>query len=197
MMPQLTKSILGGTTLIEEDVRYVSSIFTKQMASLARSNGRRVSYLTTGIKEEVIEASKHYNFDLESCVDELRNGTFTLGPRDALKTAEIIVIDSFSVYIFGKSQTEVVELVTEMERATKEGKSFILTYEPRMVQPAIDAYIKSVFDTVISIKTDFVGSKINRLLYVQKIRSGKPFDKLVKFTIESDGVQIDTRELIG
>ena len=196
-MPQLAKSIVGGTTIIEEDVRSVSSIFSKQIASLALAAGKKVAYLTTGIKQDTIDSGKVFKFELDGCVEELRQETFALNSHDNLKNADLIVIDSFSVYIFNKSEAEIVELITEICRAAKEGKSFILTYEGRMLPSTVDAYIKSVVDTIITIKADFVGSKINRLIFVQKIKGAKPYDKLVKFTVESDGIQIDTRELIG
>ncbi|MEO9321725.1 MAG: ATPase domain-containing protein [Nitrososphaera sp.] len=196
-MGQLAKNILGGTTIIEEDVRSVSSIFSKQIASLALSSGKKVAYLTTGLKQDIVDSAKVFRFELDGCVEELRTEMFSLSSHQNLREADLIIIDSFSVYIFSKTEAEIVELITEICRASKEGKSFVLTYEARMLPSTIDAYIKSVVDTIITIKADFVGSKINRLIFVQKIRGGKPYDKLVKFTVENDGIQIDTRELIG
>jgi archaellum biogenesis ATPase FlaH len=109
----------------------------------------------------------------------------------------VIVIDSFSAYVFDKSEKDAIELIREFGRAAREGKTFLLTYEPRMIKPELDAYIRSAVDNIISIRTEIQGNKISRMLYIPKMKASKPHDKLIKFTVEDTGIQVDTREMIG
>jgi len=197
MLDQLAKSILVGTTLIEEDIRSVSSLISKQIASFASTSGKKVCYMTTGTKDEVMAVSKKFNLNMTSCIDELNGGSLPTKAQDDWQSADVIVIDSFSVFTFNKTEKEIIELINEISRGAKEGKTFVLTYESKMLDTRVDAYLKSMVDTIISVKTEINGNKIARLLYIPKLKGGRPYDKLVKFTVESDGVQIDTRETIG
>jgi archaellum biogenesis ATPase FlaH len=199
LLEKMAKNMIGGTTLIEEDLRSVSSILSRQLASSALLAGKKVCYLTTGDKEDVVAGSKLFKFNLDACVQELRDGVLkgSLKTQEDLRAADVIVIDSFSAYVFDKDEKETIELIREMGRAAREGKTFVLTYEPKMLSPELDAYVKSAVDNIISIKTEIQGNKISRMLYIPKMKSSKPQDKLIKFTVEDNGIQVDTREMIG
>jgi KaiC/GvpD/RAD55 family RecA-like ATPase len=59
------------------------------------------------------------------------------------------------------------------------------------------ARLRSIADGLIIVRSDIQGSKIGRFLYIPKLKGARPSDRLVKFTVEDAGVQVDTRELIG
>jgi len=199
ILEKIAKNLVGGTTLIEEDLRSVSTILSKQIASSEVNSGRKVCYLTTGDKEDVVAGGKLFRFNLDLCVQELRDGVLkgSLKNQEDLRAADVIVIDSFSAYVFDKEEKETIELIREMGRAAREGKTFILTYEGKMLNPSLDAYVKSAVDNIITIKTEIQGNKISRMLYIPKMKAARPQDKLIKFTVEDNGIQVDTREMIG
>ena len=52
-------------------------------------------------------------------------------------------------------------------------------------------------DSLILIRAEVAQNKINRFLYIPKMFGTKPMDRVVKITVEDDGVDIDTREFVG
>jgi archaellum biogenesis ATPase FlaH len=111
--------------------------------------------------------------------------------------ADITVVNSFSAFLFDKTEQQIIEILGRMQDLTKKRKSFVLSCEGNMLTPRISSYLRSVADSIVIIKTDFIGNKINRMLYIPKAKGGRPMSKLLKITLENNGIQIDTRELIG
>lgn len=85
----------------------------------------------------------------------------------------------------------------EIVRLSRQGKSFVLASESGMLSDRINAYIRATVDTVIMIRSEINQGKINRILYIPKMFGTKPLDRVIKITVEDDGVDIDTREFVG
>ena len=85
----------------------------------------------------------------------------------------------------------------EISKLVRQGKSFVLTSDSPMLTERVNAYIRSAADTIIIVRADIAQNKINRMLYIPKMMGVKPLDRIVKITIEDDGVDIDTREFVG
>jgi archaellum biogenesis ATPase FlaH len=117
-------------------------------------------------------------------------------PLEQLKF-DLIVFDSFSSYVFGMSEKEVVDLVQEIARLSKQGKSFALTCEAAMLSERVIAYIRAAVDSLIIVRTEIAQNKISRTLYIPKMLGTKPMDRVIKITVENEGVDIDTREFVG
>jgi len=50
---------------------------------------------------------------------------------------------------------------------------------------------------VILVKSELVGTRVDRMLFVRKMRDSMPMDRLIKITVDQAGVQEDTREFVG
>ena len=72
-----------------------------------------------------------------------------------------------------------------------------MTFESGLVGEKTAAYIRAAADTVILVKTDLVGTRVDRTLFVRKMRDSMPMDRLIKITVDEAGVQVDTREFVG
>jgi archaellum biogenesis ATPase FlaH len=110
---------------------------------------------------------------------------------------DLIVFESFSSHLFDRTDSEIVEMLGEMRRLASNGRSFVLTSESEMLSSRVNAYLRAMSDNVIIIKTEVNRDKIDRLLYIPKMNGRKPMDRLVKFTVEDNGIEIDTREFVG
>jgi len=206
MLDKALKNSLKGLTVIEEDVGDVSTILARQLGGYAKAAGGRVVVLSLTVQEpqDVAETER---MQVESAARDagvrgINPGAQVFG--GGLKTVllggtgyDLMVVEGFSEFLFDKTDREVVETVRQMSRLTDQGKSFIVTFENGLVAEKTAAYIRAAADTLISVKTELVGSRIDRMLYVQKMKDTVPLDRLIKITVDQAGVQVDTREFVG
>ena len=193
MIEGIMKGLIQGVTLVEDSSGSVGRTFAKQIGSVACSLGKKVILFTTEDKAEAYESLELNNFNPQISIEELES----LSLYNASKGYDLLVIDSFSVFLFDKTEMQIVDIMKSMKELAKNGKCFVLTHESDMFTPRINSYIRSMADSIAIIRTEFVGNKINEMLQLSKIKGAKPMTKLLKITLEKNGIQIDTRELIG
>jgi len=212
MLDPILKNLLQGITLIEDDFGVVNRIISKQLGTYAVANGKKVCFLeppaTSDVGSLVQGEGEEFNgFEMpsEEGIENIGAGQKNTViyrteerylPLEQLKF-DLIVFDSFSSYVFGMSEKEVVDLVQEIARLSKQGKSFVLTCEAPMLSERVIAYIRAAVDSLIIVKAEIAQNKISRTLYIPKMIGIKPMDRVIKITIEDDGVDIDTREFVG
>ena len=207
MLDPILKACSQGITLIEEEIGAVSSILAKQIGTYGVSVGKKVCFLTLmeesetiqqrqviGVRAGAARSSGESNF-VEDNALTLRADQGQVNLED-LKF-DLIVFESFSAHLFDKTDSEIVEMMGEMRRLASLGRSFVLTSEGQMLSTKASSYIRAMSDNIIIIKTELARDKIDRELYIPKMKGVKPMDKLVKFTLDEAGLEIDTREFVG
>ena len=141
MLEDILKNLLVGTTLIEDEFGAINKLLAKQISEIASSSGKTVCFL---------EQSGNSSFDREEF-----SGKFTaLHPTENVEGSgsglsntivfkaeekffpmekldfDLIVFQSFSSYLFGRSEQDVVNLIQEIINLAADGKrSFVLTSE--------------------------------------------------------------------
>ncbi len=217
MLEDILTNLLQGITVIEDEVGSVNKVLANQIGTFAKASGKTVCYLEPpGVTNPASVVEQEAQNSSGKMFDSLRVGGGDTGatssqqsnrtvyeadprylPLEDLKF-DLVIFESFSSYVFGKSDHEVVDLVDEIVRLSKGGNmAFILTSESGMLNERVNAYIRSTADSVIVSRTDINQSRINRTLFIPKLRGTKPPDKLIKITIEDGGIEIDTREFVG
>ncbi len=214
MLDPILKGLMKGITMIEDDFGAVNMIISKQLGNYAVTNGKKVCFLeppaaSGGNSSPMAPDGGNFNeFEMPS-EEELENaGSGAQKNAVVYRTEErylpleqlkfdLIVFDSFSTYVFAMSEKEVVDLMEEIVRLSRQGKTFVLTCEAPMLSERVIAFIRATVDSLIIIKTEINQNKVLRSLYIPKMMGTKPLDRLVKITIEEDGVDIDTREFVG
>ena len=212
MLDPVLKNLLKGITLIEDDFGVVNRIISKQLGAYALKNGKKVCFLEppTSSGESPSSPGEGGEFSglevptetvLENSSGAQKNAVIyrteeRLVPLEQLNF-DLIVFDSFSSYVFALTEKEVVDLMQEIARLSKQGKSFALTCETPMLEERVISYIRANVDSLILVRAEIGQNKINRTLYIPKMLGMKPLDHVVKITIEDDGVDIDTREFVG
>lgn len=202
MLERVIHDSLHGITLVEEDVGAINRILSRQIAESARASGMKVVFLTL-VDEETLPAELP---EISSTVDGEEIAK-QVGERFRVREQkqsvlesldfDMMVIDSFSSYFVDKTDGDAVELMREIEQLSKQGKSFVIVYEKGILSARANAYLHSVADNLIIVRTEIVGERVNRMLYVPKILGEEPLDKLIKITVGGSTVQEDTREFIG
>jgi len=208
MLDSLLKNLMQGITLIEDDYGAVNKIISKQLGTYANNSGKKVCFLEPPESNNAGIAGGYLDNGFEIPPQDLENSGAAQKNTVVYRTEErylpledlkfdIIIFDSSSTYVFGMSEKEVIDLMEEILRLARQGKSFVLTSESPMLTDRVNAYIRSSADTVIKVKEEIAQNKINRWLYIPKMYNSKPFERILKITIEDEGVDIDTREFVG
>jgi len=193
MIEGVMKGLIQGLTLIEDSTGSMGSIFAKQIGSLACTLEKKVILLTTEDEGATYASLELNNFSPKIVVEELASASLAHKSEEF----DVIIIDSFSVFLFDKTEAQIVGIIDDMKEYTRKGKCFVLTHDCDMVSTRVNAFLRQVADSYVVVRTEFAGNKINRMLYIPKVKSERPLAKLLKVTLENDGVQVDTRELIG
>jgi hypothetical protein len=207
MLDKDLKNALQGLTVIEEEVGSVGRILARQLGGYAKAAGRRVVFLSLNVEDPQDVASESERMrdrattrDVESRGISPGAQVFGGGLMTMLlggATYDLMVVEGFSGFLFDKTDREVVDSVRQMTRLADQGKSFIVTFDSNLVGEKTAAYIRAAAHTVILVKTELIGTRINRMLYVQKMKDALPMDRLIKVTVDQAGIQVDTREFVG
>ena len=200
MLERVIQDSLRGITVVEEEEGSINRILSRQIAESARAAGMRVAFLAL-VEEEQPEP---ISTTVGGGGQQVNKPTRTrYRARDSTKEMlqgldyDMIVIDSFSSYFVDKTDTDAVDLLRQIAELSKQEKSFVIVYETGILSSRANAYLHSVADNLIIVKTDLVGERITRMLFVPKVISGEPFDRLIKITVDGTAVQEDTREFVG
>ena len=208
MLDKVLKNSLQGLTVIEEDVGAVSGILARQLGSYAKTAGRRVVLLSLTMQDPKDAATDAERMEGGAVAMEAedRGGispeaqVFGGGLLTVLLSRagyDLMVVEGFSSFLFDKTDREIVETVRQMVRLADRGKSFIVTFDGALVNEKTAAYVRAAADTVIQVRTEIVGTSVDRMLYVRKMKGTTPMDRLIKVTVDQTGVQTDTREFVG
>jgi KaiC/GvpD/RAD55 family RecA-like ATPase len=228
MLDRVLKNALIGVTVIEEETGSVGRILAKQMAKYAEAEGKKVVLLSFGTEERPTLEKSAPSVDEAPSFEELKlaGKAVSLKKKQTVHVADagveedgmalesygsdqkrsfleglnydIIIIDSFSTYLYSKTEVEVQEMIREVARISRrEKKTFIITYDRGLMPERITAFLGAMADSVIVIKAKLTSDRVTRMLYIPKMRESAPLDKLIKITIDSTGVQEDTREFVG
>lgn len=205
MLERILRDSSRGITLVEEEVGAINRVLSKQIATVARASGMRVCFLT--LEEEVSVPAKATSTissaigggeEIATVADlQPLHGATSMAEMLASLEYDLIVINSFSSYFVDKTERETVKLIREVERLSKQGKSFTITYEPGILSDKATAYLRATADNVIIVRTELIGERVSRMLYIPKVAGEDPLDRLIKITVDRFGVQEDTREYVG
>src|SRR5579875_894005 len=192
MIEQTFENMLEGITLIDDDTGAIGGIISRQFGKFASSAGKKVCFLRAMNKSDGSGKTANNSInELSTLFEELE-----YFPLEKLKF-DVIIIESFSSYLFGKSESEVIELTHDIRLLADQQRCFVILIESSVLDSKVAAYLRSISDNVIIVKTELNDNRIDRSLYIPKMRNGRVFDKLLKITVEQDNIEIDTREYVG
>jgi len=205
MLDRILKNALTGVTVIEEETGSVGRILAKQMAKYAEVEGKRVVFLSFGTEErpilekgvanvgpspqleELRLIGKVLNVDntqkvhvADLGVDEAGTGLENYGSdpkRPFLEglNYDVIIIDSFSTYLYNKPEIETQEMIREVTRVSRrEKKTFIITYDRGLMTERITAFLGAMADSVIVVKTLLTSDRVTRMLTFRSCATPRP-----------------------
>lgn len=208
MLDTVLANALEGFTIIEDDTEAVGEILANQMGAYAEAAGKRVVHLsiTEGGLALLGDEAAMRRPPLED--DELRMSAnqrttqqlLGLGKRYVVRDDEdydFAIVDGLSVYLYDKTVREVIDVVRQITAQLKQNRSFMVPLQSKVIGERTSSYLRAQADSVIVIRTEITADRVLRSLQLQKMRNSYPSDKLVKFTLDENGIQVDTREFLG
>jgi hypothetical protein len=208
MLDAILANALEGFTIIEDESGAVSPILANQMGSYAEAGGRRVRHFSfeesglAGLAEDAaLRGRLPEGQDL--AMETGGRGTqqlLGLGQRYVVREgmdADVIIIDGLSVYLYDKTVREVIDVVKLIVSQVKQKRTFFVPLERTILGERTSSYLKAHADSVIVVRTEISADRVLRTLQLQKMRNTYPSEKLVKFTLDETGIQVDTREFLG
>jgi archaellum biogenesis ATPase FlaH len=205
MLDRVLMKATEGITVIEEETGSISGMLAKQLGGYASQAGRTV--LSLSLEEQEKQVSTEIGVVVTPRIEKMITGEINVAsqsrgrlqkllPLESLNY-DVIILDSFAAFVFEKSNKEIADFMRQLARLSKDGKSFIVAYDRRTLNDRAAAFVRSMADTVIVVRAEFISGRVDRLLYVPKMRDSKPMDKMIKITVDESGIEMDTREMVG
>jgi len=208
MLDSILANALEGFTVIEDETGAVGQILANQMGTYAEAGGKRVGHFSieegglAGLAEEGTRSRP------PTRTEDLQVGRAGGSTQQLLgleqryvvrgdEDANLIIIDGLSAYLYDKTVREVIDVVKLIMTQVRQGKSFIVPLQRTILGERTSSYLNAQADSVIIVRTEITADRVLRSLQLQKMRNSYPTDKLVKFTLDENGIQVDTREFLG
>ena len=186
---------------IEERSGNIKSIYAIYVASEKARAGTPVTYLTLQTKEDVftkMEKLRIPGSDLLRVVEiQPVNAkhevlSFISGTRTPL-----IIVDSFSVFFAEDSFSDLSTLLFSLISASRKGTTFLLLVDIGVLPERQENLVRAMTDGIIEFTVVQEGDKLKHYINIPKMRGEYPRDKMLPFTVNEEGLLIDTRERHG
>jgi KaiC/GvpD/RAD55 family RecA-like ATPase len=186
---------------IEEKTGNIKSIYALYVASGRAREGVPVKYLTLQSREDILDAMVRLNIPpsdliriIELPPDNARHDVLAL-IQDP--DTPLVIIDPYSVFFAEDSFSEIRNLLFRLLTASRKGTTFLLLMDTGVLAERQEHIVRAMADGVIQFVVLPEGDKLRNYINIPKMRGEFPQDKMLPFTISSEGLLIDTRERHG
>jgi KaiC/GvpD/RAD55 family RecA-like ATPase len=186
---------------IEERRGNVKSIYALYISSERARTGTPVTYLTLQTKEDVLKKMAQLRIPASDLLNIVE-----IQPAQAKQEVlsfinapptPLIIIDPFSVFFAEDSFSEIRDLLFSLVTASRKGTTFLLLMDAGVLAERQEHIVRAMTDGVIQFVIVPEGDKLRNYINIPKMRGEFPQDKMLPFTISSEGLLIDTRERHG
>ena len=186
---------------IKEDTGNTKSLFASLISAEQGKEGIAVNYLTLRSRDEVHQQIIHLRMKIP---ENLR--VITLSPANSAQDVisliyepdiPLIIIDGFSVFFSEYSFTDLYTLMFRMISASQNGTTFILLIDRGVLPERNENLVLAMADGVIEFTIVPEGDKLKHYINIPKLRGMFPLEKMLPFTVNEEGLLIDTRERHG
>ena len=186
---------------IEEITGNTKSLFASLVASEQGTKGIAVNYLTLRNREEVHKQIEQLRMKVP---DKLH--VITLSPQNSAQDVisliyepeiPLIIIEAFSVFFSEYSFSDLYTIMFRMISASQNGTTFLLLVDKGVLPERHENLVRAMADGVIEFTIIPEGDKLKHYIHIPKMRGMFPLDKMLPFTVNEEGLLIDTRERHG
>jgi len=186
---------------IEEDSGNTKSLFAALVSSERGKKGIAVNYLTLRNREEIHRQIEQLNLKVP---EKLR--VITISPQNSAQDIitliyepdiPLIIIDAFSVIFSEYTFNDLYTLMFRMTLASHNGTTFLLLIDQGVLPERHENLVRAMADGIIEFTIVPEGDKLKHYINIRKMRGEFPRDKMLPFTVNEEGLLIDTRERHG
>jgi len=186
---------------IEEDSGNIKSIYAVYVASEKARSGVPVNYLTLQTRDDVLKKMTQLRVPFSDLLNivEIQPGN---AKHDVLGLisqpgAPLIVIDPFSVFFAEDSFSDLNSLLFGLISTSRKGTTFLLLIDRGVLPERQENLVRAMADGIIQFVIVPEGDKLKHYIHIPKMRGAYPRDKMLPFTVNNEGLLIDTRERHG
>jgi KaiC/GvpD/RAD55 family RecA-like ATPase len=179
--------------LVEEELGDVKRIFIQMIGAEGIRQGKKVVYVTDHSKEDVIKQAAPYGLSEVSQFEIIEN--FIDGSRlHEVCNGDVCLIDGFPQMKIDAGGHHMIARLRSLLSLCKDSRIILLTSDRGVLSPREECALRAMVDGIIQFSSQKGEDHISYYINVPKMRGSPPADKLVPYTIEENGISIDTRE---
>jgi KaiC/GvpD/RAD55 family RecA-like ATPase len=186
---------------IEEMVGNIKTIYALYVAAERAKGGVPVTYLTLQSREDIIRTMTQLRIPrsdliriIELLPDQARQEILA---RVREPDTPLIIIDPFAVFFAEESFYELNSILFSLAAASRKGTTFLLLVDMGVLPERQENLVRVMADGVIRFVIVPEGDKLKNYINIPKMRWAFPRDKMLPFTVNEEGLLIDTRERHG
>jgi KaiC/GvpD/RAD55 family RecA-like ATPase len=186
---------------IEEKTGNIKTIYALYVAAERAKEGVSVTYLTLQSREDIIRTMTQLRIPcsdliriIELLPDQARQEILA---RIQQPDTPLIIIDPFAVFFAEESFSELNSILFSLAAASRKGTTFLLLIDIGVLPERQENLVRAMADGVIRFVIIPEGDKLKNYINIPKMRWAFPRDKMLPFTVNEEGLLIDTRERHG
>jgi KaiC/GvpD/RAD55 family RecA-like ATPase len=186
---------------IEERSGNVKSIYALYISSERARTGTPVTYLTLQTKEDVLKKMAQLRIPASDLLNIVE-----IQPAQAKQEVlsfindpptPLIIIDPFSVFFAEDSFADLNTLLFNFISTSRKGTTFLLLVDTGVLPERQENLVRAMTDGIIEFTIIPEGDKLKHYINIPKMRGTFPRDKMLPYTVNEEGLLIDTRERHG
>jgi KaiC/GvpD/RAD55 family RecA-like ATPase len=186
---------------IEEKTGNIKTIYALYVAAEQARRSVNVTYLTLQSREDILRIMTRLRIPRSDLIriielppDQARHEILT---RIQEPDTPIIIIDPFAVFFAEESFSNLNNMLYNLTAASRKGTTFLLLLDIGVLPERQENLVRTMADGVIQFVIIPEGDKIKNYINIPKMRGAFPRDKMLPFTVNEEGLLIDTRERHG
>jgi len=181
-----------GTVLIEADSGVVHTLFAMKIAEEAARKQRTLLYFTPRRRDEVLRDLRLFRIPDIPMLEVRTSGSGKDLPAEY--QAGLTIIEKFSTLFAEAGTGELKRALNTISAATLDGKIFIIVSDTGILPPQQEKLLRASVDGVIQFLETGEGERIRRYIRIPKMPGFVTPDRMLTFTLNEEGIQIDPRE---
>jgi len=186
---------------VQEKNGNIKSIFAINIGSERARAGVPVKYLTLRTREDVENKMDQLRIPGSENLEiiEIQPGHAKWEVLGLIKepSSPLIIIDPFAVFFAEDSFTDLNSLLLSLISASRKGTTYLLLIDIGVLSDRQENLVRAMADGIIEFLVLPEGDRLNYYINIPKMRGGFPQNKMLPFTVNEEGLLIDTRERHG
>jgi len=186
---------------IEEKAGNIKTIYALYIAAERAREGVPITYLTLQSREDILRTMTQLRIPCSDLIriielppDQARHDILT---HIQEPDCPLIIIDPFSVFFAEDSFSELRNMLFSLVTASRKGMTFLLLVDIGILPERQENLVRAMADGVIQFMIIPEGDKLKNYINIPKMRWAFPREKMLPFTVNEEGLLIDTRERHG